>query len=131
MRRSRERRRRRQGHQEAAAEEEEEPVEAAGRRPAVVEAGGSWLEAEHAFLVRERACGWEQSTRPSPQRDNTWAGLSRAQQMDKVGWAAFDGPFYASLYKLYVVFYLFLFFYVIIRVYTCICETPRKTPRTA
>ena len=51
--------------------------------------------------------------------------------MDKVGWAAFDGPFYASLYRLYIVFYLFLFFYVIIRVYTCICETPRKTPRTA
>ena len=64
MRRSRERRRRwRQGHQAAAEEEEEEPVEAAGRRPAVVEAGGSWLEAEHAFLVRERACGWKQSTR--------------------------------------------------------------------
>jgi len=50
--------------------------------------------------------------------------------MDKVGWAAFDGPFYASLYRLYVVFYLFSLFYVI-RVYTCICETPRKTPRTA
>ena len=80
MRRSRERRRRRrQGHQ-AATEEEEEPVEAAGRRPAVVEAGGSRLEAEHAFLVRERACGWEQSTRPSPQRDNTWAGLGWAEQ---------------------------------------------------
>ena len=46
-----------------AEEEEEEPVEAAGRRPAVVEAGGSRLEAEHAFLVRERACGWKQSTR--------------------------------------------------------------------
>jgi len=30
--------------------------------------------------------------------------------MDKVAWAAFDGPFYASLYRLYVVFYLFLFF---------------------
>ena len=64
MRRSRvRRRRRRQGHQAAAEEEEEEPVEAAGRRPAVVEAGGSQLEAEHAFLVRERACGWKQSTR--------------------------------------------------------------------
>jgi len=50
--------------------------------------------------------------------------------MDKVGWAAFDGPFYASLYRLYVVFYLFSLFYVI-RVYTCICEMPRKTPRTA
>jgi len=47
----------------AAEEEEEEPVEAAGRRPAVVEAVGSRLEAEHAFLVRERACGWKQSTR--------------------------------------------------------------------
>ena len=63
MRRSRERRRRRQGHQAVAEEEEEEPVEAAGRGPAVVEAGGSRLEAEHAFLVRERACGWKQSTR--------------------------------------------------------------------
>jgi len=58
MRRSRERRwRRRQGHQAAEEEKEEEPVEAAGRRPAVVEAGCSWLEAEHAFLMRERACG--------------------------------------------------------------------------
>ena len=47
----------------AAEEEEEEPVEVAGRRPVVVEAGGSRLEAEHAFLVRERACGWKQSTR--------------------------------------------------------------------
>jgi len=80
MRRSRERRRRRrQGHQAAAEEEEEEPVEAAGRRPAVVEAGGSRLEAEHAFLVRERACGWEQSTRPSPQREYVgWAEQSTA-----------------------------------------------------
>ena len=64
MRRSRERRRRRrQGHQAAAKEEEEEPEEAAGRRPAVVEAGSSRPEAEHVFLVRERACGWRQSTR--------------------------------------------------------------------
>ena len=105
-------------------------MEAAGRRPAVVEAGGSRLERSTRFSCGSgRAAG--SRARAPHLRENTWAGLSRAQQMDKVGWAAFDGPFYASLYRLYVVFYLFLFFYVIIRVYTCICETPRKTPRTA
>ena len=53
-----------------------------------------------------------------------WANF----KVDKVGWAVFMG---LSMH-LYSCSLLFVFFFCkVIRVYTCICETPRKTPRSA
>ena len=51
-----------------------------------------------------------------------WANF----KVDKVGWAVFMG---LSMH-LYCCSLLFVFFFCeVIRVYMCICETPRKTPR--
>ena len=53
-----------------------------------------------------------------------WANF----KVDKVGWVVFMG-FSMHLYSCSL---LFVFFFCkVIRVYTCICETPRKTPRSA
>ena len=53
-----------------------------------------------------------------------WANF----KVDKVGWAVFMG---ISMH-LYSCSLLFVFFFCeVIRVYMCICETPRKTPRSA
>ena len=62
-----------EAQQRVAAEEEEAGTSGGGGgggrgaggggREGAGGGGGGRLEAEHAFLVRERACGWKQSTR--------------------------------------------------------------------
>ena len=106
-------------------EVEERLAEVAGGGGGVAGSGGRSRGRVRARAAAGAGAG-ERRRRGGRRRGIRWGWANF--KVDKVGWAVFMG---LSMH-LYSCSLLFVFFFCeVIRVYTCICETPRKTPRSA